>query len=1258
MTWYLDGVNLSTLAWNIKERSAGWTVPGKTGSNIKVPGKHGSFWVPDKTFDEGELTLSMWAAGTNEDGTLPLTEDGKKKVRDNLDALTSMFAVSRRLLNLRQVTGSGEAMVNEVINPTMTSSSSSGYPLATNNVLNAGRTNLTTTEISQNIFYNPLVKGRSTTLSTITEDLYPDPGCREHQADADKRVIVGFYSPINQDAAGTNRFFKTANGFTWKTGPTGSISLSSAKTFGGSATVGYFQRPMFSHYEGGVMLLNIKVADSASTSSVTFRVTPSISTDGGISWTDGTYFESTVDKTDYTWIIAQKSSLPTLPTSGDYLLRYRFTIIGASSWGAGDVFHIDRAAIQSGPPVGSPWENLVNPSMIIDAAELARIEFTQSENLSWSAFQRPPAPAWEAISEGTTSTTAPYAVAWSGRDTSRDEGHTNFSVFGGPVNTFRRVLPSPTVSMDDVKIWGKLWSKTPDTATARITERTGTEGSYVYTSVRSVSIPSLATSFSSEPFSVTAGSTYCLEFDVPASGDGFEPSLIMREIHVSNGYVNTTLPTDSVYAVWGHSSQCAYSATVYDSTILGKSYDPYGFSTGVSHKDMRSIAATNAVWDNDDVWMWSKNGTIVTEDLDFPSYASEISLRTTVALGKFDHADYTYSIPTSMDVDVDIEMLDSGGSTLRTLSTILTNVPTSYTTYDYTAAVNANEVAARVTFSYDNTGYAMSELKVQRLHVMIDKPTDIGHFTGSEISSTTLWTRSAAWSGTPYFSTSRMTVALPGGWEVDRFDGFDSDDRSIMVAGDYIRVPINVSDVTAYVGLRRGEYTADFTVSAQPEGAGSPTSLGTITSGTDFAQAMVTIPSGASYVDFHISGSGTYHSVKDVFVMGSWNSFFPIPSSGWVGFYPTSVPTLVLPAHPSSRFPRTSVITNLDTTLSYSTGDVQGWDGDVLSGGYLIVPESGETNELHSNVASVDGTYASAAVLVQAASDAVNKIVIRVEAATEADYALDDWTTVQSSTVSTTSYQEVKLQDIPVSTYDRVRLTIVGDNTSTPLTRDGVLGIIDGATLTISDTILGANFPGYFIGVRASDGTSTYQGDIRQCFAEVTQVIDMQSTGLATIAEFNVNLTVPGAFWEDVYDTQTTLTANGGFTSGTFYVSGFEGATAPMDDVVFEVTPVSGTLTEFRIEDVGSGNYLEYDGPSSDKFTIDTELAAVTNSDGLSVIQYVPSVGSSTILSLTPYVRSVGESIPNHINGTPILKWSANVPIEVTITGRRKYLIG
>lgn len=116
--WYVDGIDLSTYAFNIENRSAGWSMPAPVGDNIKVPGRNGAFWVSDKPFDENELNLNMWAIGATTDGLVPQDISMQQQVMKNLDGLSTVFGRGRLLEIKRSSSAAEEGLVNRVINPT------------------------------------------------------------------------------------------------------------------------------------------------------------------------------------------------------------------------------------------------------------------------------------------------------------------------------------------------------------------------------------------------------------------------------------------------------------------------------------------------------------------------------------------------------------------------------------------------------------------------------------------------------------------------------------------------------------------------------------------------------------------------------------------------------------------------------------------------------------------------------------------------------------------------------------------------------------------------------------------------------------------------------------------------------------------------------------------------------------------------------------------------------------------------------------
>src|SRR3954466_10889077 len=117
MAWEIDGVALSTLAFNVVTRAAGWKVPAKRGENLTIPGRHGAQWLPNKPFEQGSLALTMWVNGATEDGLLPTERSSYQQCRDNLDKLTALFAQSHRLLEVTQISGSTFGLQNLMTNP-------------------------------------------------------------------------------------------------------------------------------------------------------------------------------------------------------------------------------------------------------------------------------------------------------------------------------------------------------------------------------------------------------------------------------------------------------------------------------------------------------------------------------------------------------------------------------------------------------------------------------------------------------------------------------------------------------------------------------------------------------------------------------------------------------------------------------------------------------------------------------------------------------------------------------------------------------------------------------------------------------------------------------------------------------------------------------------------------------------------------------------------------------------------------------------
>lgn len=1255
MTWYLDGFNLSTLATNVKSRSAGWSIPGKIGDNIRVPGRHGAFFTEGKTYDEGDLTLSMWAAGCNEDGTLPLEDDAKKKVRDNLDKLTSLFTPSNRLLNLRQITGTEVALINEITNPGMTSATSTGYPLAHNAIINGDKSQNTSREVSRNVFTNPYLKGQNSDEYVISEDLNPDPIGTMHASDPKQYMLRGYYYPIQQNMSFNSPFFSPVNSFYNRTTATGGeIYRATAASLSADSWVGYWSRFVESDRSSGTsFFLRARIASNVSLTSLNVYVKPYISYDN-TTWVAGTSVQGTLTK-DYSNIIVPVTSLPAMSAGAGFYVRYDLGISPSFNWPVGKSFDISQVAWQDGPVAGNPWRGYETFEHVIIGDSVPGASYASSARRSWSVFNEEPAPEWKPLITSSRSTTAPYAFAFHRWNTQDQWNKMCFSVFGGTTQTFERELAVPEFSFNDVKIWGTCTRNSSTASTMSIHLREGTEGSYTYTQVASVSINSKV--FSSSKFSVVAGKQYVLRLEVPRGSQGLIPSITFDYIHVSNGWAKTFMYSKNSAQSWGDSAR-TYQDILFKSSIKAVVRKPYAVSVGTTAPTSKNISQGGVNWSKEPGQVFSVDGTIKLDRVVLPTNIQTLTSRIALQFQSPWHLAFL-GVDQSTTATVTYKFLDYDSNVLRTTTQNITGVTSQKKYFTYSVATQPGEILLDITIAHPMPSPLSSDM-LSEAYIISNLPASVSYFAGDAVESSQTWTKTTAWDGVPLFSQSMLLASLPRGWNVSGFDGFSPTDKGAMVfKSGHVRVAITTASNKVYVGFKRGPYGSDMPISAQPEGAASPTVLGTLTSTKDFVMGFVNLPNNCNYIDFFTTAQAN-NSVKEIFVIDTYETIYPIPNTSWVGFNTDSSITLSLPTHPSSLFPMTKVTKNLmDLTMSYETGEVAGWNGSVLSGGYIPSPLPGESRTVTSAPSPVSKGYVSAAARVQPSAGAAGKITVAIQAATEDGILTNTWTTLKSTTVSSASYTEVKVVDGVVGPNNKwVRLAITCDNSASTFQAGTVMAIIDGTTLCPSPYPLGSNFPGYFVGAKSSTGQTTYRGNIRECWVEVVDSIDMDSMAYGTIAEFNVGMRVPGSFWSDVYDTTANLVAPTGTTSGNFYVTDFGGATAPMDDLVYEITPVSGTLTKFTLSDKGSGNYISFNGTAQSRVVINASTASVLSNTGESIVKFVDSIGTNAIMSMTPYNRAPGETLPNHSDGTPVLSWSANVPIRVSISGRRKYLIG
>ena len=177
MSWVIDDVPLSTLAFNISNRSAGWKVPSKRGENLTIPGRNGAQWLPNKAFDQGALTLNMWVNGADpETGELPTERTMYQQARDNLDRLTALFAQSHRLLQVTQISGAAYGLQNVMTNPNFSTLAPTGPRTYRNVILNPAMRRTGQVTQAKNLYANPnVVTGQVPLWQPQFENLVPDP---------------------------------------------------------------------------------------------------------------------------------------------------------------------------------------------------------------------------------------------------------------------------------------------------------------------------------------------------------------------------------------------------------------------------------------------------------------------------------------------------------------------------------------------------------------------------------------------------------------------------------------------------------------------------------------------------------------------------------------------------------------------------------------------------------------------------------------------------------------------------------------------------------------------------------------------------------------------------------------------------------------------------------------------------------------------------------------------------------------------------
>jgi hypothetical protein len=266
MGWTVDDIDLDTLAFNISNRAASWKTPPKRGSNLVIPGRHGARWLPNKPFEQGNVTLNMWAVGAEEDGSMPVIGSSARKVRENIDKLTAIFGQSSKLLDVVRVSSTAFGVENTVNDPSFeTSDPVAAWTSYQNQIINpAMRASTASVDEVNNLMPNPApVTLQTPNTATNYENLDKDPQNKRDRAAARSTVAqncwsAGWEENINPvaaewtDAANTTADVTGYSAFDTTANPLGGswfLSINLTGNIASNGSLGF--RPSFSTTTAG-----------------------------------------------------------------------------------------------------------------------------------------------------------------------------------------------------------------------------------------------------------------------------------------------------------------------------------------------------------------------------------------------------------------------------------------------------------------------------------------------------------------------------------------------------------------------------------------------------------------------------------------------------------------------------------------------------------------------------------------------------------------------------------------------------------------------------------------------------------------------------------------------------------------------------------------------------------------------------------------------------------------------------------------------
>jgi hypothetical protein len=200
--WLIDGVSLSSMAMNVRNRSAGLARAGRRGDNQVVSGQDGSSFVRNKPLAEGTVGFQMWVQGCLPDGTMPTQQSRQMVLRQNLEGLLSLVSDPSDLQEVTRIESAGYGAQNVFTNPRCASGTPAllGYR---NWVSNPRQETQETREARRNLLPDPEFTARTSQLYAV--NCVPDPQNRQYRS-ATKTAVAGNWWGMSN--------FEAAQGFT------------------------------------------------------------------------------------------------------------------------------------------------------------------------------------------------------------------------------------------------------------------------------------------------------------------------------------------------------------------------------------------------------------------------------------------------------------------------------------------------------------------------------------------------------------------------------------------------------------------------------------------------------------------------------------------------------------------------------------------------------------------------------------------------------------------------------------------------------------------------------------------------------------------------------------------------------------------------------------------------------------------------------------------------------------------------------------